>query len=84
MVTIISKNSGINNEVLSDILNVIFIIVGIISLIYLLKKKGKDAFRVSNYTSPIGLAKRTRAFYLSPLIVMFIIFIIMAVGISCA
>lgn len=84
MVTIISKNSGISDEVLSHAPNAIFIIVGIISLIYLLKRKGKDAFRVSNYASPIGLAKRTRAFYLSPLIVIFIIFIVMAVGISCA
>ena len=82
MVTIISKNSSFSSEVLSDILNVTFIIIGIISLVYLLKKKGKDAFRVSNYVSPISLSKRVRAFYLSPLIVIFIIFIVMAVGTS--
>lgn len=80
MITIISNNSSISDEILNNTVNAIFIVIGIISLVYLLKKKGKDAFKVSNYISPIGLSKRVQAFYLSPLVVLFIIFIVVVVG----
>lgn len=78
IIAIVDNNTKISSAYTSAALNIFFVILGLISLLYLIKEQ-RQSLTLPRYSSPIPMKKRMTTFFSSPMMVVFIIIFIICI-----